>query len=793
MAPVTLTLSGRRCRLSTADDLAFSFFRQELGEPAGKGRVLVTRADLDLLDLDALHTLTWGDQAGRTAVLRGLVVSREPECLSPDALGDPEAVYSVELADSRWRVHNPTSQQAVNASYNVRLPSGYGGDYYPATLAGGAAWTWGGMIEDLWDLVAPQLGAWPGLPFSPDGVPEGWQFVGSSAWLAVCKVLRRIGCAVRLDLTAASNQASIVRVGAADAAADALLAAAERSWRKLHDGEFPGIVRGKGPAGWAVTFYRRDAAGGGGDWPPNSAYVVNVDSVDVGRAEPGVYAPIIDDLPALYDAGVLTNLADLEARAAERGADADRMLRNGGGQRLLKTYSGVLVLAPGATIKAVAYRLSAEGGVVTDVARHPLPALLDLSRCCEGPPPLPFPPPAPWAPAEPTYALPVGTTPTTATISADTHDYALPATNWLRATVTTAASLTGIVATSTNYFQFVTNLGTAVLTFPNASGSSSAGNRFETPGGISYDLTPGNTVLLFYDLGAAAWKLTPVGGDPTVQALNLDADLDDLSLTLPRDCCPKTLSVNPTAPGLSLTGFDTPPPVGVPLNVVNVGTESFTLPAGGASAFPLLPAGATPVTLNPGQSVLVTYNGVELRPVAQSDPATGAAPTADAQYVETGGATLAATTTETTLLSAGGGSLTVPAGDLDSVGACLLVEAQGTIQTDPGGSGIQFRLKFGGTTVWDGGSVTLLFGTTSVFALKVYLVCTATGATGTLHGRGQQLLPLNSSAAEWNYAESSNTVDFTGALTLDLTAQWGNNGAGNTTTLKTLSVTRLKP
>src|ERR1019366_9106282 len=91
-----------------------------------------------------------------------------------------------------------------------------------------------------------QLGVYPGLPFTPNALPIGWIFEGTSAYGSLCKLLSRIGCEVQAALTnAVGSQFSIVQTGAADTAADALLAAADALNVKLHDAEFQSIVRGK--------------------------------------------------------------------------------------------------------------------------------------------------------------------------------------------------------------------------------------------------------------------------------------------------------------------------------------------------------------------------------------------------------------------------------------------------------------------------------------------------------------------------------------------------------------------
>jgi hypothetical protein len=235
--------------------------------------------------------------------------------------------------------------------------------------------------------------------------------------------------------------------------------------------------------------------------------------------------------------------------------------------------------------------------------------------------------PTGFTPTGTTYSLPTGTTPTTATIATSQNNYALPATSWLQVTTTAAISITGIVAPSTNYFQFVTNNGPFTLTLPHNSGSSTAGNRFDNPGGSSFLILPGQTALLFYDLPSAAWKPTLLVGDPTVQVLNLAADTS-LALTLKKDCCPKLLLVNPVLPGKKFLGFDNPvpgfPPLtpGAPVTIKNQSsTITFIVPnEDPGSNYPITTPAGLDFPVGPGESFNIVYDGVKATLTAASAP-----------------------------------------------------------------------------------------------------------------------------------------------------------------------------
>ncbi len=367
-------------------------------EPA-RGWVLVSRIALDTLDLNGRHTLTFAfrNNSGvitQSITWQNLVIAREPSTVDSALVpAAPETVCLVELADVRHLLKNtmpPYNGPTILTQYNVRAPAYQGASddtkYYASSLNAGAHWTWSTMIGDIWATMSVELGSFPGLPFSPDGVPEGWYFQGVLAYDALTEVLTRIGCELKPDLTQASGQQfRIVQIGTADATSDATLAAAELASLKIFDAEYQSQYLGTVPYGVKVLFHRQENYGGveqtgiqtSAQWITSNVYSVPVVGPYSNYIESGIYAPIYDDLPAIYDvSNAITNAAACATRAAERCADYFRMYTGLGGGRLWKRYSGLLSITAGSTLKGVRWIAQgdvpgSEVGIFTEIIRTP--------------------------------------------------------------------------------------------------------------------------------------------------------------------------------------------------------------------------------------------------------------------------------------------------------------------------------------------------------------------------------------------------------------------------------------
>lgn len=156
-----------------------------------------------------------------------------------------------------------------------------------------------------------------GLPFTPDGTPEDWQFPGTGAWNALNQILWRVGCAFARDLRQqAGRQYSIVRIGVQDVPAEVLIAGLDAGGSKEFDEEWIESNVGREPYGVRAFFHRKQADYGteettpldSSQWITNAAYSVDVAGPDVALTQPGLYAPVWDDLPALYSGTVVQTL-----------------------------------------------------------------------------------------------------------------------------------------------------------------------------------------------------------------------------------------------------------------------------------------------------------------------------------------------------------------------------------------------------------------------------------------------------------------------------------------------------
>lgn len=207
----------------SALELANSFWCPA-GRWPSRGWVLVAREDLNRLDLySKTLQLDIGDTnaANNVGSLYGLSVV-QAQCVTRGLASDANALYLVELTDARGLVHNKwfSHPTAIGSVYNIRAPAypstDRGGTFYRDSMNGGTTWTWETLAQNLWEQMTV-MGAWPGLPTTPDGTPEGFWLSGTSAWLALCDVLDHIGMLVVADHQNVSTPYRIVVDGATDA------------------------------------------------------------------------------------------------------------------------------------------------------------------------------------------------------------------------------------------------------------------------------------------------------------------------------------------------------------------------------------------------------------------------------------------------------------------------------------------------------------------------------------------------------------------------------------------------
>lgn len=365
LAPEELALSCGRLEYPTAPWLGrANSFVCPLGQTPGRGWLLLLRRHLDDLGLTTSRDLVFDDDLGSRVTVKSLLPLRA-FAATPGARGDKDTACWLEITDKR----HLAVATVIDKAYNVR--SSPGGGYYSATLNGGSAWTWSQMTSDIWSAVGTtRLGDFPGLPFTPDGTPEGFTFYGSSAYTALGVVLERLGCALSLDPVA--DTFGIVRVGATDDTATAALT--KRDGVRVWDDYSLSSNRGEVPEKVRVHFARQRATAdttGGSPW-----YTLDRTDPTAGGAlagvEAGTYAVLYDDLPAIVNsAGTVTNTTALGTRADERAADFYRLARLG---RLHRVYSQGRTdagLRPGKVISATSWEDRGRDGLLTEVSRFP--------------------------------------------------------------------------------------------------------------------------------------------------------------------------------------------------------------------------------------------------------------------------------------------------------------------------------------------------------------------------------------------------------------------------------------
>ncbi len=187
---------------------------------------------------------------------------------------------------------------------------------YPVTTTGTTtlyfykAWTWSTMAGDIWALMTGALGTFPGLPITPDGAPEDWKFPGCGAWQALNQVLYRCGCMIAPDLRQTiGSQYSIVQIGATDATTEAIITNLEKANAKVFDEEWIESDIGRLPYGCNVFFHikhqdfgtEETTAQSANQWSVPAVLSVQLVGQNPSTTYSGLYHPIWDDLPALYN------------------------------------------------------------------------------------------------------------------------------------------------------------------------------------------------------------------------------------------------------------------------------------------------------------------------------------------------------------------------------------------------------------------------------------------------------------------------------------------------------------
>lgn len=330
--------------------------------PAGKypsrGWLLLPRYEYDQLDKYATNLqLT----IGNLTPLMSLAIV-QASCVTTGLSANANALYLIEVTDARGILSNEWFQFPTITSYNIRAPA-YPQQYYAATLNAGAAWTWSGMIGDLWTQMSARLGAFPGLPNTPSSTPEGWWFPGISAWEALCGILAHLGMVVACDLTSTTPY-TIVSAGATDVAFTALQEAYacnledELEWIDVGAGRVPKTV--------IVLFGRRNSLYGTEEtvrldtqqWSANALYSVSVTAPAAFASAIGKHF-IKDDFTLRYDVDgnpLATDVAVATTIASARVSQYFAKIYSSTDGFMSQTYAGALPFKTGSQVDGVAWR-----------------------------------------------------------------------------------------------------------------------------------------------------------------------------------------------------------------------------------------------------------------------------------------------------------------------------------------------------------------------------------------------------------------------------------------------------
>jgi hypothetical protein len=343
-----------------------------LGQLPCRGWFLIRREDLDDIDTystDLALTINNLTFSGLTVV--------QSRCVSTGSAGDPDAIYLVLATDARGVLENQWVSFPTDSAYNIRAPA-YPQEFYEFSLDAGSPWTWSTMIENLWEQM-PLLGAFPGLPATPAGTPEGWWLAGQGAWPALCAILDQVGFAVGCDLTSATPY-TIVQPGAADPDQGA----AALAYRTLLEDDLEYVDTGSGRVPGLVTvyFHRRNEIYGTeetirrdtGQWADSVLYEVTLAAPAAFAAAAGTHH-IWSDFTVRHDVDGVPLATDVATAAAIATREVDayfaRIYRSTLGS-MHRVYATALPFTTGSQVDGVAWRMdfqSGRKGWITEVIR----------------------------------------------------------------------------------------------------------------------------------------------------------------------------------------------------------------------------------------------------------------------------------------------------------------------------------------------------------------------------------------------------------------------------------------
>ncbi len=356
-----------------------------------RGWILLSRLDYDKLDRYStelrLNINNTDDITGNNVDTLKNISIVQAQCVTRGLVTDPNALYLVEITDARGILCNQWFSAPLNRKYNIRAPA-YPQTFHPDSLNSGTTWTWLTMIQDIWTTM-PLLGVWPGLPSSItlSGTPEGFWFIGVSAWQTLNSILDHLGLEISCDLTQDSPY-TIDYEGASDTVFDAL----QTSYiTHLEDDlEWIDIGAARVPKTITVFFRRRNSVYGTEEtvrydsfqWAMTPAYSISVSAPSLFNDAVGTHY-IWSDFTIRYDMDNTPLSEDVTTAttiASERVTQYFARIYDQTLGHMIQTYTGALPFKTGPKVDGVKWWLDSTNrhGWRTQIIRGPSPPWPDI-------------------------------------------------------------------------------------------------------------------------------------------------------------------------------------------------------------------------------------------------------------------------------------------------------------------------------------------------------------------------------------------------------------------------------
>lgn len=337
------------------------------GRYPSRGWILMVRSEYDQLDRYATDLeLHIGDTSARdnASEIRNLSIV-QAQCLTRGLASDPNAIYLVELTDGRGILENEWFKFPVSTSYNIRAPA-YPDTFHPASMNDGVpvttTWTWSTMLQDLWERMGTFLGAWPGLPSTPPGTPEGFWLQGVPAFSALCDILDHLGMVIVVDHTL-DNPYSIVGDGDTDATLTTLQSRYlnrledDLEWIDVGAGRVPGTIRVMFRKRYEVYGTEETVRRDGAQWDMTPLYSIDVSAPSRFTGAVGTHYIQSDFTIRADDNGqplaVDTAIADQIAQGL--ATQYYNKIYSGALGSMLQTYTGALPFTTGSQVDVVRF------------------------------------------------------------------------------------------------------------------------------------------------------------------------------------------------------------------------------------------------------------------------------------------------------------------------------------------------------------------------------------------------------------------------------------------------------